>query len=111
MSPSRQQHRSPGKGQESGRTTRDEHERIESIGSDAKTGRETDDTTRSGQYPGDDWSAGQTVAAGLSPGRSQGVGLEAAWETQQQPPGGGDETEGVGPTKEPIRGLWPHPGP
>src|SRR5512141_2302383 len=111
MSPSRQQHRSPGKGQESGRTTRDEHKRIESIGSDAKTGRETDDPTRSGQYPGDDRSAGQTVAAGLSEGRSQGVGLEAAGKALQQPSAGGDETEGVGLAEEPIRGLWPHPGP
>ena len=80
MSPFNKSKMTHKKGSESGQTTNDERDRIEPIGSDAATSRETTVTKRSGRDAGGERPASQTLVEGISPGWRKWADQPTAWE-------------------------------
>src|SRR6266516_3883787 len=97
---------SPLKGQENGRTTEDERQRIEPVGSDAKAVRKTHEPKGSGQDPGLKYTPDQTLAESLSPKRSGKLDIQTARSPEQQSFGGRREEVRLEFTEDQISRLW-----
>ena len=100
----------PGKGQESGQTTADEHKRIEQAGNHAKACRKTDEPAGSGTRVRSKRAAREAPVTLVSQAWSAGLDLEAAWAGEQQSPGRGDQAKGTGPVEEQVPGFWTDAG-
>jgi len=101
---------SPCEGTRNGQTTRNERQRNQQIGSDAKAVEETDEPKRGRADPEGEHPANQTITQGVSCRRSARPGLETTRAQEQQLYIGRNQTTSAGSVEEQISGFWTNPG-